>query len=81
VRGHRRRRWRWFLALLPRVVPRDGKTKECKMSLRRISDHALKEAGTALGSQAISSVIEYVPMRLSAMREHFETMNLGRAFL
>jgi hypothetical protein len=81
VRGHRRRRWWRFLALLPRVVPRDGKTKEFQMSLRRISDHAFKEAGTALGSQAISSVIEYIPVRLSAVREYFVAMDLRRAFL
>jgi hypothetical protein len=51
------------------------------MSLRRISDHALKEAGTALGSQAISSVIEYIPVRRSAVREYFVAMDLRRAFL
>jgi hypothetical protein len=81
VRGHRRRRWWRFLALLPGVVPRDGKTKEFKMSLRRIRDHALREAGASLGSQVISSVIEYIPVRLSAVREYFVTMDLRREVL
>jgi hypothetical protein len=44
VRGNRYRRRGWFLALLPRVIPRDGETKKFKVSLRGIRDHAFTKA-------------------------------------
>jgi hypothetical protein len=51
------------------------------MSLRRIRDHALRKAGAAHGGQIISSVIEYIPVRVSAVREYLVAMDLRCAFL